>query len=404
MRCGSNLSAVGTYNQTLVLDLIRRAPEGLSRSELAERTGLSAQTLSNVARKLVTERLVVEGSPIVAGKGKPRVPLLLRPEARYAVGVHLDPAVDTVVLVDLGGGVVAHREDRPQTGAGTLVAGLARRINALLDGAGVPRDLILGVGVAVPGPIDAARGAILDPPLLPAWRHVALRDDLSASTGLAVVVEKDVVAAMVGELWTDADQRLSEALYFYYGAGVGAGLAVDGTPVHGRTGNAGDIAHLVVEEDGPPCACGQRGCLGVAVAPERLVVEGEGIDPSDLPAPSELRARLGLLARRAEEGDATAVALFERTAVSIARAIVIVNNLLDADAVVVGGPMWSRISPAVGVRLADALTRDPASTTTHPIAMFESSLGTDVTALGAACLILDSVFTARAADLMIHPR
>lgn len=406
MRRGSNLPAVGTYNQTLVLDLIRRSPDGLSRSELAERTGLSAQTLSNVARKLVSEGLIYEGAPIIAGKGKPRIPLLLRPQARYAVGVHLDPAVDTIVLLDLSGTVVAHREHPPQTGldAATLVAGLAERINVLLDAALVRRDLILGVGVAVPGPIDARRGAILEPPLLPAWHGVALRDDVAAATGLAVVVEKDVVAAMVGELWTDAEQQLNEALYFYYGAGVGAGLAVDGTPVHGRTGNAGDIAHLVVEANGPRCACGQHGCLGVAVAPERLVAESEGIAVADLPAPSELRLRLGLLAERARRGDTAAAALFERTAASIARAIVLVNNLLDADAVVIGGPMWARIAPAVAAPLERALRENSASTTTRPIALFESALGTDVTSLGAACLILDSAFTARPTDLMIDPR
>lgn len=409
MRRGSNLPAVGTYNQTLVLDLIRRSASGVSRSELAERTGLSAQTLSNVARKLVAEGMVVEGSPIVAGKGKPRTPLQLNPQARYAVGIHLDPAVDTFVIVDMSGAVVAHAEhaplpaDRPDA----LLPALSAHANALLDAAGVERERVLGIGVAAPGPIDAERGALLEPPLLPGWHNVALRDDLQAATGLPVMVEKDVVAAMVGELWNDADQQLGQAMYFYYGAGVGVGLAVDATPVRGRTGNAGDVAHLVVEPDGPLCHCGQRGCLGVAVAPERLIADASARSDPDAGAPATPAKQpeiLGRLAQRAVDGDATAARVFARTATSLARAMVVLNNLLDADVVVIGGAMWSRIAPAVEHHLARALQTSREITTTRGIALLSTQPATDVAAVGAACLVLDGAFTARPTGLMISAR
>jgi predicted NBD/HSP70 family sugar kinase len=405
MRRGSNLPAVGTYNQTLVLDLIRRSPAGVSRSELAERTGLSAQTLSNVARKLVDEGMIVEGAPIIAGKGKPRTPLQLNPQARYALGIHLDPAVDTYVLADMNGAVIDHAEHAPDPAkeASRLLPDLAERANALLDRAGIHRDRVLGIGVAAPGPIDLDRGMLLQPPLLPSWHHVPLRDELQRATGLPVMVEKDVVAAMVGELWVDTDQRLTEAIFFYFGAGVGVGLAVDATPVRGRTGNAGDVAHIVVEPDGPPCQCGQRGCLGVAVAPERLVADAGGDaggDPQERP-PSESRDILGRLARAATEGDATAAAVFAQTGMSLARALVALNNLLDADVVVIGGPIWNRIAPAVEPALRRALATTLESTTTRPISLYGTRLSTDVAALGAACLVLDGAFTARPAGLMI---
>ncbi len=403
MRRGSNLPAVGTYNQTLVLDLIRRSADGVSRSELADLTGLSAQTLSNVARRLVSEGLITEGAPIVSGKGKPRIPLRLDPQARYAVGIHLDPAVDTFVLIDLSGSVVAHAEHAPRsTGdAAHLLDDLARHANDLLDGAGVHRARVLGIGVAAPGPIDTEHGALLEPPLLPAWHNVPLRDALRTATGLPVAVEKDVVAAMVGELWVDTGGLLSDAIFFYYGAGVGVGLATDATPVRGRTGNAGDVAHLVVEADGPLCHCGQRGCLGVAVAPERLVAASDALDEA---SPAEVRALLGRMTEHAVDGDSAAIAAFERTAQALARGMVLVNNLLDADVVVIGGPMWSRMSPAVLPALRRALTANAAATTTRTITLWETRLDTDVAAAGAACLVLDGVFTARPADLLIASR
>lgn len=405
MRRGSNLPAVGTYNQTLVLDLIRRAPDGLSRVELARDTGLSPQTLSNVARKLVDEGLVHEGERIVSGPGKPRTLLRMNPQSRYAVGVHLDPAVDTYVLVDMAGHIVAHTELEPRR-SGTpaeLVATVADTINALLDGAGVPRERVLGVGVAAPGPIDSERGALLEPPLLPAWHNVGLRDALCAATGLGAMIEKDVVAAMVGELWVDATHALSDALFVYYGAGIGVGLAVDGAPVRGRTGNAGDVAHLVVEPGGPLCPCGQRGCFGVAVAPERLIADTGVADEPTLArlTPSDARGALDRIREQTERGEPRSIAVIERTAAAFAAAIVLVNNLLDADAAVIGGPMWSRLAPVLDAPLARALAGSALHTTTRPVRLTEAQLGTDVAAVGAACLVLDSVFTARPAGLMI---
>src|SRR3954468_8799970 len=86
---GTNLPALGGYNQTLILDLVRRSREGISRVELAEQTGLSAQTISNVSRRLLDDGLIREGGKQIAGPGKPRTILHLEPTARYAVGVHL---------------------------------------------------------------------------------------------------------------------------------------------------------------------------------------------------------------------------------------------------------------------------------------------------------------------------
>lgn len=407
MRRGSNLPAVGTYNQTLVLDLIRRSPGGISRIELAAQTGLSAQTLSNVSRRLVAEGWVREGAPVVAGPGKPRTPLQLEPSARYAVGIHLDPAVDTIVLVDLAGEVVAHADRPPRQGGSSaqVVRDLGDAVDALLDGAGVDRSRVLGIGVAAPGPLDADRGVLFAPPLLdPAWHDVALASLLHARTGLATTVEKDVVAAMLGELWADADQSLDDAIFVYYGAGVGAGLAVDGTPLRGRTGNAGDIAHLVVEPDGPRCACGQRGCLGVAIAPERLLTDAGVLARGAAPLAPELRRHLGELAQRAAGGDASASATIERAAAHLAAAVVQMNNLLDADVVIVGGPLWSIVQDAAAPALARAVAASDATATVRGTKMLASSRGTDVAAVGAACLVLDAALTARPTDLMISAR
>lgn len=402
MKRGSNMPAVGTYNQTLVLDMIRRSPTGVSRIELAELTGLSAQTLSNVARRLTEAGLIVEGDRVVTGPGKPRTLLRLNSRARFAVGIHLDPSIDTFVVVDLSGDIVAHQEAPPGDAgsAAELITGLADRATALVRSVDVPSDRLLGIGAAVPGPIDDATGMLLTPPLLPNWHHTRVRDLLGEATGLPVVVEKDVVAAMVGELWADADHALSDAALLYYGAGIGLGVAVDGDAVRGGTGNAGDIARLLIDPSGPLCHCGQRGCLGVSVAPERLLLEAGVTTSLDIPWKAR-RAALDDLRLRAQNGDSRTLAACRHAAEVLARAIVVLNNMLDAGTFVIGGPVWSLLGEILDPPLRAVLPTLAQIATTRPLSLVEARRGTDLAAAGAACLVLDGAFTARTSGLMI---
>lgn len=391
------MPAVGTYNQTLVLDVIRRSESGLSRTELAELTGLSPQTLSNVARRLVAEGLVIEGERIIAGPGKPRTLLRLNPDARFAVGLHLDPSVNTFVVVDLSGQVVAHTQRRPLDGASQerLLAELVSGTRSLLDSADLPPERVLGIGAAAPGPIDDDTGTLLTPPLMPGWHHIPLRARLAELTGLPVTIEKDVTAAMVGERWVDAGHDLTDAILVYYGTGVGVGLTVDGTVLRGRTGNAGDVGHLLVEEGGPLCHCGASGCFGVSVAPERVIADALGIPATELVAWVYAPEAMQRIRDAALGGDARALAVMDRTAVAFARAIVLLNNVLDVGVAMIGGPVWDILSDVLRPAIEHALPRVPQSTTTRPLRMVASRLGVDLAAAGAACLVLDGAFRAR---------
>lgn len=403
MRRGSNLPAVGTYNQTVVLDIIRRSRDGLSRVELSEQTGLSAQTLSNVTRRLTAQGLIVEAGKVISGPGKPRTLLALNPRSRYAIGIHLDPAVDTIVLVDMAGTVIAQAEHPPARSMQTtqLIASMAAAVSDIIARSGIDVERILGIGVAAPGPLESER--FLNPPLLPAWHGVDIRGELAEATGFAVVVEKDVTAAVVGELWLDRSDDVADAIFFYYGAGIGAGLAVASTPVRGATGNAGDIAHLTVDRDGPLCECGMPGCLGIALEPASVLTEA-GIREPDMRAadiPVDPRPELDRLRLLAESGNARALSAIERAAKRLARGLVQIDNLLDAGVAIMAGPVWARLAPVLREPLQAFVASDPAVRTMRPLRLRESRLGTDAAAVGAACLLLDGAFTARTSDLLI---
>jgi predicted NBD/HSP70 family sugar kinase len=397
------LLAVGGFNQAVILDLIRRAPQGLSRVEIAGATGLSAQTVSNVSRRLIDSGIVLEAGKLNVGPGKPRTLLQLEPSGLYSIGVHLDPTVVTYVLLDLAGAVVTdHRASMPaEATPDAIIAAMAEQIAAIMERSGVPHDRVLGVGIAAPGPVDATLGILLDPPLLDGWTRVPLREALAEATGFPVLLEKDVAAAAVAEIWTGGGERDNFA-FFYYGTGIGMGLVIDSDVLRGSSSNAGDMGHLRVAPTGPLCSCGRRGCIGDLVVPHRIVeeaVDGGVIDQGG--ASSSVDEDFTRFADAAAAGSPVARDILDHAAAHIATAVVQITNLLDVDSVIFGGPFWQRVSPALLPRISTLVNTDPGLISPHPIRLFDSAIGDDVAAIGAGCLVLDHFLSPRPSALLI---
>ncbi len=289
---GANLPVLRGHNAALVLDLLRSATvgggPGISRLELAERTGLTPQAVSKIVARLRAEGMAAEAGRGASTGGKPRTLLRLVPGARYAVGLHLDRDEMTAVLADLTGERVAARTAPFDLGAdpAAVLDAVAARVRDLL--AGADGGAVLGAGVAVPGPLDHRGGVLRRVTRFPQWDGFPLRDALADRLGLPVTVDKDTNAAALAVLGPPsvrpeadpsppatagcphpapaeaapqpADPTGSFA-YLHLGTGLGAGLVLDGAVYRGPRTGAGEFGHQVVQLDGPPCGCGKRGCL-----------------------------------------------------------------------------------------------------------------------------------------------
>ncbi|GAA1448480.1 ROK family transcriptional regulator [Leifsonia poae] len=409
---GANLPAIAAFNDTVVLDAIRRSGDGMSRVELVGATGLSAQTVSNVSRRLLGQGLIREAGKQIDGPGKPRTILQLEPRGSYAVGVHLDPTVITCVLLDLEGSVIEHvRRHSPVSGdPAETIAVAVDAIGDVLKRSGVDRSRVSGVGVAAPGPIDVGTGVVVRPPLVPGWNDLHLGDELTAATGLPSLLAKDVTAAAVGERWRDPAGASGNFAFVYYGTGVGVGMVLAGAVYTGASQNAGDVGHAVVDPgpDGALCACGRRGCYGESVRPYRLVMQGirAGVlrAPGGAPVPDGVDLDLDVdtvdelftaLTRAADDGDAAAAAILDRSIRNSALYLSNLAALLDIDRVVYGGPSWARVERRYLEQLPERLREIDMSILTHPVTLASSSVGDDVAAVGAACLVLDATFSPR---------
>ena len=406
-RRGTNLPAMGDFNQSVILDAVRRSQTGLSRVELASATGLSAQTISNICRRLLDQQLIEEAGKEVNGPGKPRTMLRLNPQGRFALGVHLDPTVMTFVMLDLTGSVVSRsRLATPMSATPeVIIASLVSALTALIDESGVSRDRIGGVGIAAPGPIDRVRGTVVDPPHLLGWHHVALRDAVAEGIGLPAILDKDVTAAAIAEMWAGGPSGLGSFVFFYLGTGIGAGLVVNDEVVRGSSNNAGEIGHIVTDPDGPPCFCGLRGCVLVTCMPQALVLEAErsgvfrsGTVGVDTFAVDE---RFTELCSAAAAGNAAAEEILDRSAVRLTQAVAVVANMLDLDRVVFGGPFWARLSEHYMRRIPALLEELRVARSIHHITVMGSGVGEDVAAIGAACLVLDHALTPNPKSLLL---
>lgn len=407
-RRGTNLPRMGDFNRSVIFDAIRRAPEGCSRVELVELTGLSTQTVSNIARRLLDDELIVEaGKTSAAGLGKPRTILRPNPGGLYAVGVHIDPAVMTFVLLDLTGQVVAHARHRTPEASDPehVMERIRDHVEALVADSGVAREKLVGLGLAAPGPIDQERGTIVDPPNLHGWHRVPLREALEDATGLPVLVDKDVTAAAVAETWSGGASGTGSFVFLYLGTGIGAGLALGDELVRGVSGNAGEIGHIVADADGPPCACGQRGCIAVTITPQAMVEEAErlGVIRAAAPheSPAEIDAQFDLLCAAADAGDAVAGGILDLAADRTARAVAVITNLLDVDRVVFGGPFWSRLEARYLDRVPPRLAEYSATAALRTLEVVGTGVGEDVAAVGAASLVLERTFAPTADRLLL---
>ncbi|WP_395360778.1 ROK family protein [Streptomyces sp. YH02] len=258
-----NVPALRSPNAALVLDLLRTAGEaGISRLELAERTGLTPQAVSKITARLRSEGLATEAGHRASTGGKPRTVLRLVPTAGYAVGVHLDRDELTTLLTDLAGTVVARRTRAVDLGegAGPVLEAVTEEVREL--SAGSPELApALGVGVAMPGPLDHRAGVPGRVTGFPEWDGHPVREELAGRLGLPVVLDKDTNAAALGLAVRPAAP--GSFAYVHLGTGLGAGLVLGGAPLRGDRTGAGELGHQTVQLDGPPCGCGGRGCLEV---------------------------------------------------------------------------------------------------------------------------------------------
>ncbi|MCR6689323.1 ROK family transcriptional regulator [Cellulomonas sp.] len=392
------LGAAHASSRSAILDLIRAAGT-ISRVELTRVSGLTGATVSTVVRRLIDDGLVVEAGRAESTGGKPRMMLELDPYARFAVGVHLDHAGITYVVANLGGAIVA-RWRRPGAGSDDpreVVERIAAEIRATVARIGVDPERILGLGVVSPGPIAASTGMTLTPPVMQAWTEYPLAAALEDAVGLPVLLDNDATAAAIGEYWSGGVPTGTAFAALYMGTGIGAGIIVDGTVYRGSSSNAGEVGHICVDLDGPPCWCGSTGCVEALAGPAAVVAQAR--DAGVELAGRSVSEDFAQLARAAARGDETSMALLQRSARYLAVAAQTLSNVLDLAHVVLTGPSFALAGSLYLPVIEERLARSFFARGSHVVRVGISSNAPEAAAVGAAALVLQAELAPRRAGM-----
>ncbi|HST69850.1 MAG TPA: ROK family protein [Solirubrobacterales bacterium] len=311
-------------------------------------------------------------------------------------GIDLGGTKIQTAIVDAGGEVLgqARRPTPTSGGPEDVAAAMAEALREAAGEAGVETASLTGIGVGSPGDANEQTGVVSSAKNLPGWEgSFPLAESLQESLGAPVRVGNDVQVATEAEFHLGAGREFHSLIGVFWGTGVGGGLVLDGKPWLGR-GAAGEIGHVVVKRGGAKCPCGRRGCLeayagrsAMEAEARRQHEEGQKTDLFHLMKKHDKpRLTSGIWERALDHGDHLAEQLIERAIEALGTGVASAVNLLDPEAVILGGGLGVRF----GERLMDPLMEEMRKhlfLDEKPPAVRVASLGDLGGAIGASLLV-----------------
>ena len=353
--------------------------DGVSRIQLAQRTGLTKMTVSNIIAGLMEQDYVVERAPERnAGVGRNPIILDISPGAPKVLGVQLGREGVTAVLFDLKLRILK-KEEEPfaQENTDSILQKLFRAVDRIR----IQESNILGCGVSVVGPLDVGSGVVLNPPNFFGVSNLPLRRLLSNHMGLPVELNNDMNCAALGEKLFGAGREFHNFLYVGLSTGIGSGIIENDGLYQNSSGFAGELGHTSIDCNGPECGCGNRGCLeeyvGMPVIEARLrEATGQAGDFASFCAQTE---------------DPHVDVVLSDIIEKITRALVNAVNLLNPQAILVGHN-GTHLPARYLEQMERELNRRKFSQDYLKIRVKKSRFGMDSSLYGSGCLALRQLF------------
>jgi predicted NBD/HSP70 family sugar kinase len=375
-----------------LLELVRTG-RAMTRSQLRALTGLSRTAVTARVSSLTSAGLLLIGEELASTGGRPPGALVFNRSAGVVLAVAIGRSRSQLAVLDLDGQELAADSRDHEVGVGPeqLLPAIAARLRALLDGA-LPEDRdrpVLGIGLSLPGTLDAVRGLSIGSPVMSGWDGVELAPYLAdvADAPLFVANDADVLAR--SELLGGAGD-LEDVLVVKASTGLGLGIVAGGRVLGGHLGAAGEIGHTTVDAAGAlACRCGATGCLETIAAGWALVAQ---LEESGQPV-----GHVRDLVAQALQGDSVARGLLRESGRELGEVLAVAINLLNPAAVVIGGDMAAAFDFYVaGVR--ESVYRRAAPLATRDLQFLPARHGDRAGVVGCAALAIDHVLSPVAVD------
>lgn len=365
----------------------------LNRVVLAQLTGLSSASVTNVIGDLLDEELVVEVGTEESDGGRPRVRLSVNPDFGAVIGVDVGETGIKVEGFDLsmteiaGAAVDAHPKEHD---AHTIVEHLAAAVNELQSQVEQSGRRVLGVGVGVPGVVEHDRDVHVHAPSI-GWNAVPLSRFLRERIDLPLFIENGAKTLGQAEMWLGAGRGARHAVVTLWGTGVGAAIFADGSLLRGAASSAGEWGHTSAVIGGTRCRCGATGCLEAYIGAEALLREWASEDDSILlPEDFDQVEWIDRLVAAAPQGGPAAMVL-DRTATYVGTAAANLVNLFNPERVIVGGWVGLKLGPLLLTKIRTVVAAQALDYAVARASVVLGQLGTDAVALGASTLVVEEL-------------
>jgi glucokinase len=275
------------------------------------------------------------------------------------VGAKMPEGLELLALgIDLGGTKILtavtnsqgkmlsrdHSITPAQKGHEAVIQSILESAHRALEQADVAISALTAVGVGAPGLVNPETGILFTSPNLPGWRNIPLRDIVQEKLGKKTFVINDANAAALGEFYFGAAQGAHNFIYITLSTGIGGGIVIDGKIYTGAIGAAGEVGHMTIDDNGPICNCGNRGCWetlasGTALAKEAKHLIKEGVRTSILEyAEGDVeKVTAQVIHSAAEQGDSLAKELIARTGYYVGVGLANLINIFNPELIVIGG-------------------------------------------------------------------
>jgi glucokinase-like ROK family protein len=387
-----------------ILQLIHRMTD-VSRVELVRVSGCSAGSMTAIIHRLIEKGLVVESGRHSHRPGRQALSLAVRRDAGYIVGLDLGSFYLRVVVTDLSGNLVYKRQTETclSEGRQRVVEKTFDAIHNAIRECGIPRKQIRGIGMGHSGIIDSATGVVVSfprPGQMTEWKNVPLRQMLEEEFGMPSVLEDSVRAIASAEQCLGFGRNLDDFVYIDVGMGIGAGIILNGKLYEGPGGGAGEFGHMTVEENGPLCCCGNRGCLEATASCAAIINAARnaiehGVDSKirELVEADLKKISIEVIAEAAQENDSLAFRVLHEAVSHIGIALADLVNLLNPSVVIFGGPLF-RTAPSLLDQLKGLIKQRALERSANLVQLRVSTLGSEAGALGAARVMSEIVVEA----------
>ena len=337
-------SVVNMANKVNVLRILWENPR-IFRAEIARTTGLSQPTVMKIVDEFMERGLVNISGKGASSGGKPPLLLEFCWDAYYIIGADINEYRIEIVLMDLSFEIIDTRiqDNREVDTSDTILKRLADEITALILAHPDKKDRILGIGVGIPGIVNTQRGSVVYSTELD-WKNVNVKEFLKQYFGGEIVIEDSTRAMALEEKILGWGRGVKNFLCLNLASGIGSALVMNGELCYGSSGSSGQMGHMAVERMGPPCSCGNYGCLelyasgrAIKLEAERVVERHEESQITDLVYGNAEKVDLNIVFEAAMGGDAEALRILGKAADYLAMAVAGIINLTDPELIICGG-------------------------------------------------------------------